>query len=152
MKVILIKDCKDGKANTVVEVSDGYGLNYLVRNGFGVVYNEKNKKELDKKISILIDNEMNVRREALTEKEKLERETLKYELNANIDANGNLNVHGAISTKDLMKELNHKGYKLDKYAIQKIHLLTEGIHIVDVIVYKDIIAKLKVEVRIHVHQ
>ncbi|WP_406617427.1 50S ribosomal protein L9 [Mycoplasmopsis adleri] len=150
MKVILIKDCKDGKANTVVEVSDGYGLNFLVRKGFALPYNEKTKKELEKRLSELTKNEMEVRKEALEIKDKLEQEKLHYDLSANIDANGNLNVHGAISTKDLTKDLAEKGYKLDKYAIQKVHLLTEGLHEVDVIVYKDIVAKLKVEVIIHV--
>lgn len=31
MKVILIKDSKDGKANTVIEVSPGYASNYLFK-------------------------------------------------------------------------------------------------------------------------
>lgn len=150
MKVILIKDCKDGKANTIVEVSDGYGLNFLVRKGFGVIYNERNKKMLDKKLSELTKNEMEIRQEALQLKEKLEKETLKYVLNAQIDENQNLNVHNVISTKEISKDLAKLGYKLDKYAIQKVRILTEGIHFIDVIVYKDIIAKLKVEVIINV--
>ncbi len=53
MKVILIKDCKDGKANTIIEVSDGYGSNFLINKGFAVPYNEKTKKQLEKKLSDL---------------------------------------------------------------------------------------------------
>ncbi|WP_029513764.1 50S ribosomal protein L9 [Mycoplasmopsis primatum] len=151
MKVILIKDCKDGKANTIIEVSDGYGSNFLVNKGFAVPYNEKTKKQLEKRLSDLTANEMEVRQEALNTKAQLEKEVIKYERVANIDANGNLNVHGAVSTKDIMKSLAQLGYKLDKYAIQKVHLVGDGEHIIDVVLYKDIIAKLKVELKINVN-
>ncbi len=92
MKVILIKDCKDGKANTIIEVSDGYGSNFLINKGFAVPYNEKTKKQLEKKLSDLTASEMEARQSALELKEKLEKEVLKYELEANIDGNNNLNV------------------------------------------------------------
>lgn len=44
MKVILIKDCKDGKVNIIIEVLDGYGFNFLINKGFVFLYNEKIKK------------------------------------------------------------------------------------------------------------
>lgn len=150
MKVILIKDCKDGKANTIIEVSDGYGSNFLINKGFAVPYNEKTKKQLEKKLSDLTASEMEARQSALELKEKLEKEVLKYELEANIDGNNSLNVHGAVSTKDIVKTLVKLGYKLDKYAVQKVHLVGRGLHEIDIIVYKDIIAKLKVDIIINV--
>ncbi|WP_029512837.1 50S ribosomal protein L9 [Mycoplasmopsis iners] len=146
MKVILLKDTKEGKANTIIEVSNGYGTNFLIAKGLAMPYNESTKKILDKKLNDLVANEMEHRAEALKLKEKLEQEELHFQLEAKIDANGNLNVHHAISTKDIMKELVKKGYKLDKYAVQKVHLVSNGLHEIDIHVYNDIIAKLKVKI------
>nr|WP_318032792.1 50S ribosomal protein L9 [Mycoplasmopsis caviae] len=145
----MIKDCEKGKANTIIEVSAGYGNNFLIAKGLAVAYNEKNKKELEKRLSELTNNEMEKRAEALTLKGEIEKLTLKYSLDAHIDNNGNLIAHGAISTKDIVKTLVSKGYKLDKYAVQKVHLVSNGTHDIDVILYKDIVAKLKVEVIIN---
>ena len=39
MKLIMKKDLKGvGKAGQVVEVSDGYGANFIIPRGFGVLY------------------------------------------------------------------------------------------------------------------
>ncbi|EGV00128.1 50S ribosomal protein L9 [Mycoplasmopsis columbina] len=149
MKVILIKDCKDGKANTIIEVANGYGNNFLIAKGFAVPYNETTKKDLEKRLHNLVANEMQLRAQALELKEKLESEVLEYVLDAKIDANGNLNVHNAISTKDVMKDLVKKGYKLDKYAVQKVHLVSNGTHEIDIHIYNDIVAKLKVVITIN---
>ncbi|MCS4536718.1 MULTISPECIES: 50S ribosomal protein L9 [unclassified Mycoplasma] len=150
MKVILIKDSKHGKANTIVEVSDGFGANFLVAKGFGVPYNEKTKYQLERRLSDLTANEMELRSQALELKQQLEADKLVYELDALIDAHGNLIVHKSISTKDINKDLVKKGYKLDKYAVQKVHIVSNGLHEIDIVVYKDIVAKFKVEVKVNV--
>lgn len=149
MKIILLKDCKDGKANTIIEVSPGYGTNFLVAKGYGVPYNEKTKYQLDKKLSNITAQEMEKRSEALKLKEVLESDKLTYTLDAFIDAHGNLIVHKSISTKDILTDLTKKGYKLNKYAVQKVHLVSNGLHEIDIILYNDIVAKFKVEVKVN---
>lgn len=148
MKVILIKDCKDGKANTVIEVSNGYGSNYLVKNGFGVPYNEQTARQLQRRLDDLSADEHEKRTGALRLKEKLEELRLQFTLEANIDGNSNLNVHGSVSTKDVDKKLTSLGYKLPKHSIQKVHLVSEGLHDVEIVLYKDIKATLRVEIKI----
>lgn len=150
MKIILLKDCKDGKANTIIEVSAGYGANFLVAKGYGVPYNEKTKYQLEKRLSEMTSNEMELRAQALELKEKIEKEKLTYILDALIDSKGDLIVHKSISTKDINKDLVKKGYKLDKYSVQKVHIVSNGIHEVEINIYKDIIAQLKVEVKVNV--
>ncbi|WLP85312.1 50S ribosomal protein L9 [Mycoplasma seminis] len=148
MKVILIKDCKDGKANTIIEVSNGYGSNYLIKNGFAVPHNKQTLHELNGRLNNLIANEHEARSKALELKDKLEKLVLKYTLEANTDANGNLNVHGSVSTKDVDKKLQELGYKLDKHALSKVHLVSEGPHDVVATLYKDITANIRVEITI----
>ncbi|MGY5139500.1 50S ribosomal protein L9 [Mycoplasmopsis gallinarum] len=150
MKIILIKDCKDGKANTIIEVANGYGTNFLVAKGFGVPYNDKTKRELDKRLSNLVANEMEVRNEAHALQRKIEQITLKFVLDGHIDNNQNLIVNGSISTKDILKELNKLDVHLDKYALGKIHLISAGTHNVVVNLYKDITSILKVVIDVRV--
>ncbi|EIE41757.1 50S ribosomal protein L9 [Mycoplasmopsis canis UFG4] len=144
MKVILIKDSKDGKANTIIEVSAGYGTNFLIKKSLAVAYNPQTKAQLDKRLDELSANEHENRSNALKIKEKLEEITLNFTLTSNVDKNGNLNVHGSVSTKDVDKKLKDLGYNLSKHSLQKIHLVSHGSHEVSVFLYKDIEAKLKI--------
>ncbi|QIW62470.1 50S ribosomal protein L9 [Mycoplasmopsis gallinacea] len=149
MKVILIKDCKDGKANTIIDVAAGYGTNFLIKKGFAVAYNPTNLKLLEKRLDELSANEHEHRSEARELKEKLEQERLSFTLEATIDKNGHLNVHGSVSRKDIEKTLVEKGYKLPKHAIQKVDFVAEGLHEVKAELYKDIVAKIYVDIKIH---
>lgn len=144
MKVILIKDCQDGKANTIVEVSAGYATNFLIKKGYGVAYTEKNIAKLNRELDNLLAEEYSKRSNAFQLKAQLEELELQFSLTSNKDKNGNLNVHGSISAKDIDKKLKELGFNLPKHALQKIHLVSFGWHEITVHLYKEIQAKLKI--------
>ena len=46
MKVLMKKELrKVGKRGEIIEVSDGYGANYLIPNGYAVLYTDEAKKQ-----------------------------------------------------------------------------------------------------------
>ena len=61
MKVILLKDVKSqGRKDDIINVSDGYANNYLIKNKLAVAYTETSKKILDKQIQIRNDEEAKI--------------------------------------------------------------------------------------------
>ncbi|WKV07581.1 50S ribosomal protein L9 [Thermoanaerobacterium sp. CMT5567-10] len=144
MKVILQKDVKGiGKAGDIVNVSDGYGRNYLLPRGLAIdatksninVLNEKKKAEEKKR-----QKEVEAAQEIA---KKLSQETIK--LKVKTGENGKL--FGSITSKDIQDELNKRGYNIDKKKINLADAIkTTGTFNVDVKLYPGIQAKIKVEV------
>ena len=53
MKVILLQDVKkQGKKDEIINVSDGYAQNFLIKNGLAVQVTEASKNRLDKELAI----------------------------------------------------------------------------------------------------
>ena len=142
MKVIFIKDLKkQGKVNEIKEVSDGYATNFLIKNGYAVKYTKTSSEILDKDIEQKKTEDEQNRKLANELKTKLEKLTLEFKVTSNKGK-----VFGSISSKQIVEELNKLGIKIDKKMISsKTSINSLGIHIVDINLYKDIIAKLNVK-------
>lgn len=115
MKVILLKDIRKlGKKDDVVEVSDGYARNFLIKNKSAIAYTKGSAKVLDHQMEERAKQEAQLKKEAEELKEELKNVTLEFSLSAG--KNGA--VFGSVSSKQIVEALSKKGYKIDKRKLQ----------------------------------
>ena len=131
MQIILKKDVKGtGKAGDVVKVSDGYARNRLIPGGFAI---EATPSNLTK-----------VKAEANQVKKVLEGEVIK--LKTKVGEGGKL--FGSITSMDIANAIKEQTkLDVDKKKIVLIKPIKEiGEHEVDIKLYTDITARIKVAV------
>ena len=143
MKVIFIKDLKkQGKVNEIKEVSDGYATNFLIKNGYAVKYTKTSSSILDKDMEEKRELDKKNREEAIKLSGELSLITLEFKMATNKGK-----VFGSVSSKQIVEELNKKGIKIDKKQVNIDGAISSlGVHVVDINLYKDVVAKLNVKV------
>ena len=115
MKIILLSDVKGkGKKDDIIDVSDGYGNNYLIKNKLGVPYTSGSKKVLDKEVLERKEKEQALIDELSIIKNKLENKNLKFK----VKVGSQDKVFGNISTKQLSDEIKKLGFNIDKKCIK----------------------------------
>lgn len=145
MKVILTKDVKgQGKKGDVVNVSDGYANNFLLKNGLAIPANQanvninnRNKENEAKRIA-----EETAAAKAVAE--KLKDVTLNFE----IEMGERGKAFGSITGKEISEELARMGYTVDKKDVNLSKpIKTEGAFEVELKLYKGVSCKLKLNVK-----
>ena len=140
MKVVLLEDVrKVGKKGDVVNVSDGYGQNFLIKNKLAVKETAAAKKILEqqKEEARLQDIENKKNAEAL--KEKIEGITLEFVLKSG-------KTFGSVSTKHIVEQLREKyDIRVDKRKFINAHPIGAlGYSNLKVELYKGVIATIRV--------
>lgn len=145
MKVILLQDVKkQGKKDEIIEVSEGYANNFLIKNGLALPANEGNKKQLNRQLEQKKQDE-----EALIEScqkiaTRLKKETLEFFVKSGNDGK----IFGNISSKQICDELKKLEYDIDKKKIMlDLPIDSLGVHIVKIELHKKVIAEIKVNVK-----
>ncbi|MEG1596682.1 MAG: 50S ribosomal protein L9 [Bacilli bacterium] len=143
MKIIFIKDLKNhGKKGEIKEVADGYAINFLIKNKYAIKLTEANLNKLEKEKNKELEEDKLKYLEAKDLKEKIEKTELVFKVKT-----GDLDkVFGSISVKQLKEELDKHNLNIDKKQIENAkHLDRLGFHQIDINLYKEIKAKLKVQ-------
>lgn len=143
MKVIFLKDLKNqGKKGEIKEVKDGYGKNFLIKNGYAVLVTETSLNRLNKeKEENRLQEQLNIK-ECKEIKDKLEKLKLKFKVKTGTGDK----VFGSVSTKLIVEELKNNGFEIDKRKIKLDSPLTSlGYHNVEIELHKEVIATLKIE-------
>lgn len=114
MKVILLKDVKSqGRKDDIINVSDGYANNYLIKNNLAVAYTETSKKILDRQIQIRNDEEAKIVANLTEIKNKLNDKIIEFRVKTGKDDR----VFGTVSSKQISDKINELGYDIDKKCI-----------------------------------
>ncbi len=144
MKVILLKDVpKQGKKEQIIEVSDGYAHNYLIKNNLAVIANESNVSKLKKTLENRKANEKELILEMKELKNKLEKEKLEFK----VKVGEKDKVFGSISHKQILLLLKDKDYNIKKEQIEIPNLINSlGMHEINIHLHKEVIAKLLISV------
>ena len=114
MKIILKKDVQNlGDAGEVVEVKNGYALNYLVPQGFATVATKGALKQHEETIRQRAHKEAKLVADAELVKNNIE--SLPVKLTVKVSESGKL--YGSVTTMDLEAALAAKGLNIDKKDI-----------------------------------
>ena len=142
MKVILLKDVKkQGKKDDIIEVSDGYGMNYLIKNGLAVAATKTSTKILSNELDKRKQEEEEFVKKMQEMRDKIIRENITFK----VKTGAMDKVFGNVSSKQIAEYLNKMGSKVDKKQIQiDAPLDTLGVHNVTVELHKKVRFNIRV--------
>ncbi|MEK4630478.1 MAG: 50S ribosomal protein L9 [Solibacillus sp.] len=145
MKVVFLKDVKgSGKKGEIKEVAEGYGRNFLIKNGYAKEATSQALSELQGQKRLAEKNAAAELQAAKDLKEQLEAITV--EVKAKSGEGGRL--FGSVSTKQIAEALQKKhGFKVDKRKMEcNDGIRSLGFTNVPVKLHHDVKATLKVHV------
>ena len=146
MKVILLVDVKGtGKKGEVVEVSDGFAQNFLLK--------QKKAKVADS--SALNQKQMSDKaKEYHYEQDKQKAQEMANKLNNHVlhfavKAGDNGKIFGSITSAEIADELKNDGYEISKKQIVLDNPIKyAGLYKIEIKLFVGIVAKLQVEVKV----
>ena len=144
MKVLLLSDVKgQGKKGDIINVSDGYANNFLIKRGLGIVATADtiNSAEIHRQA---------VERQKAAEKQQAQENAKKLKgqtvhITAATGAQGKM--YGSVTNKEIADELTRMGYTVDKkQVILKDPIRTKGNYTAVVKLYAEISVTVNVVV------
>lgn len=145
MKVILTEDVKSlGKKGEIVDVSDGYARNFILKKKKGIEANSKNLNDL----KLQKANDDKIAQEQHEAAQELGRKLEAGKIEVSIKTGEGGKAFGSVSSKEIAAEVKAQlGLEIDKKKVQlKDAIKTLGTHTVPVKLHPKVTADLKVVV------
>lgn len=145
MKIVLLQDVKKvGKKGDIVEVSDGYGRNYLLARKLG---HEATNAAIN---DIKLKNAADARRKAdeLKEAQELGVKIKESSVTIHIKSGEGGKIFGSVSTKEIAKSISEQlNIEIDKKKMQLDEPIKSlGTHIVKIKIHPKVTTELSVKV------
>ena len=143
MKVILLADVKgQGKKNDVIEVSDGYGKNFLIPRKLAKVADAQSLNDVKVKEAARLYRIETEKKEAQALAERLK--SLQVKIPASSGADGRL--YGSVTSKDIVERLQaDHGIVIDKRkVVVNDPIRSYGKYEIDVKLYTEVTGKIYV--------
>ena len=139
MEIILKEDVIGlGYKNDIVNVKAGYGRNYLIPQGKGVIASESAKKILAEELKQKAVKLAKIKAEAEALAEKLN--AVKLTISAKVSSNGN--IYGSVNSLQIADELQKLGFNIDRKIIAVKDVKTVGDFVATVKLHKEVAAEV----------
>lgn len=144
MKVILKEDVKDlGTMGAIVDVSKGYGRNYLLPRNLAVEANEKNVRQFEHQKNMILAKAKKIRKTAEDLAESVSKLVLTFERQAGEEDR----LFGSVTTKDIAGAIAEKGFEIDRRKISLDEAIKRlGTYDVQIRLEQDVLATVRIEV------
>ena len=140
MEIILKEDVIGlGYKNDIVNVKPGYGRNYLIPTGKGVIASESAKKMLAEMLRQQAVKLAKIKDEAQALADKLAQVT--FTITAKVAANGG--IYGSVNNIQVAEQLKALGFDIDRRIIVVKDVKTVGEHVAIVKLHKEVTAEVK---------
>lgn len=140
MKIILLQDIEGlGKRGEIINVKDGYARNYLIPKGFAKEAKSGVLKEFEEIERLRKKKEEKRKKEAEKIKEKIEKLSITFYLK------GKEKVYGAVTSLDIVEELNKRGVEIEKGSVKiKKPLKDPGFYEIPIKLHPEVEVNLKI--------
>lgn len=144
MEIILLKDVPGlGFKDEILNVKNGYGRNYIIPKGFGVLANKSNTKILEENLKQTIKKQEEIMKEA----EKIAKKIGDLVLEIKIKTGSEDKIFGSVTTAQIAKMLKEKGIEIHKKNISILSKVNNiGEYDVNLKIHKDLSHPIKINV------
>jgi large subunit ribosomal protein L9 len=141
MQLILKEDVPNlGKMGDLVNVSQGFGRNYLLPQGKAVVATARNVKQLEHEKKVIAKRLEKVRKDAQGIAARLEQVSLTLARQAGEEDK----LFGSVTSRDIEEALAAQGIQVSRKLIQLDEPIRQlGVYTIDVKLTSDVIGKVK---------
>ena len=142
MDIILTKDVPGlGFKDEIVKVKNGYGRNYIIPKGYGILSNEINKKILEENLKQTTKKQ----EELLKNAKDLAKNIGDLSLEIKMKSGEDDKLFGSVTTTHISKLLSEMGYEIDKRNISINNKINSvGEYDISLKIHKDVTHDIKV--------